>query len=74
MDKIQLSDRERLGLNIAYYRRRMKMSQIQFANYINLSRTHLAAIESGSKDPSLALLYRIAEALEVPVSCLFEDR
>jgi len=74
MERLTLSEREILGLNIAYYRKAKKMSQMQFANYINLSRTHLAAIESGSKDPSLALLYRIAEALEVPVSRLFEQR
>ena len=73
MNRMQITEREQLGLNIAYYRKLKKMSQIQFASYINISRTHLAAIECGSKDPSLALLYQIAEALEVPVSKLFEQ-
>lgn len=52
---------------IGYYRRRRGLSQEQLAEEAGISRQHMAAIESPNMDRglSLALLFRLAQALEV---------
>ena len=39
----------------------------------NIGRTHLSAIERGERKPTLETLYRIACALDVPMSALVLD-
>lgn len=52
---------------IGYYRRRRGLSQEQLAEEVGISRQHMAAIEAPNMDRglSLALLFRLAQALEV---------
>ncbi len=65
-----------LGLNIAYYRKKKKMTQEQLAELIEVSRTHISNIEATKMDKSLSLdvLFDIADALEVEIGALFEVR
>jgi len=65
-----------LGLNIAYYRKKKKMTQEQLAELIEVSRTHISNIEATKMDKSLSLevLFDIADALGVEVGTLFEIR
>ena len=65
-----------LGLNIAYYRKKKKMTQEQLAELIEVSRTHISNIEATQMDKSLSLdvLFDIADALGVEVGVLFEIR
>jgi len=65
-----------LGLNIAYYRKKKKMTQEQLAELIEVSRTHISNIEATQMDKSLSLdvLFDIADALGVEVGALFEIR
>ena len=65
-----------LGLNIAYYRKKKKMTQEQLAELIEVSRTHISNIEATQMDKSLSLdvLFDIADALGVDVGALFEIR
>jgi transcriptional regulator with XRE-family HTH domain len=51
------------GKNIRLYRQKMQLSQEELAARAGMSRPYLAEIESGSKNPSLALLDNIAQAL-----------
>ena len=67
-------EKKQLGLNIAYYRKKRGISQTEFANRINYSRTHISAVERGVKNPSVEMLKVMAEALEIPVSKLLEER
>ena len=62
----------RLGLNIAYYRRLKGLTQLQLAEAINISRTHMSNIEAPNVPTSVSLdtLFDIAERLEVPISQL----
>ena len=63
-----------LGLNIAYYRKLKGLTQLELAEKVNISRTHMSNIEARNSHTSLSLnkLMDIAEALEVPVKSLFE--
>ena len=65
-----------LGLTIAYYRKLRGMTQINLAERINVSRTHISNIEApnGNTSVSLETLFDIADALEVPVKDLFDFR
>lgn len=62
----------RLGLNIAYYRKLKGLTQLQLAEAINISRTHMSNIEAPNVPTSVSLdtLFDIAEKLDVPISQL----
>lgn len=74
MDMSQLEKYEQLGLNVAYYRRKRKLTQEQLAEKVGIDRTHMSNIELANSGVSLDVLFRLADALEVPVSRLFEFR
>lgn len=58
-----------IGLNIAYYRKLKGITQLQLAEYINISRTHMSNIEAPNMSTSISLetLLDIADALDIPV-------
>ncbi len=56
-----------LGVNIKNFRKAKKLSQNQLAEMIDLSREHLACIETGKEFISLRKLFLIADVLGVPV-------
>ena len=66
----------KLGLTIAYYRKLHGITQMQLAEDVNLSRTHISNIEAPNVRTSISLdkLFDIADALQVPVKLLFEFR
>lgn len=63
----------RLGLNIAYYRKLKGMTQIQLAEEVHISRTHMSNIEAPNIPTSVSLdvLFDIAEVLEIPIHKFF---
>ncbi len=63
-----------LGLTIAYYRKLRGLTQMQLAEGVNLSRTHISNLEAPNMPTSISLekLFDIADILEVPISRLFE--
>lgn len=66
-----------IGLNIAYYRKLKGLTQLQLAEHINISRTHMSNIEAPNMPTSISLdtLLDIADVLEIPVSnLLYFDR
>ena len=71
-----LNQYRQLGLTIAYYRKLRGMTQLQLAEAVNLSRTHISTLEAPNMQTSLSLekLFDIADALHVPVKNLFELR
>ena len=64
----------KLGLNIAYYRHDSGLSQIQLAEKVDISRTHMSRIENGDCAVSLDVIFALSRAMDVPVSRLFELR
>lgn len=63
-----------IGLKIAYYRKLKGFSQMEFAEKIDISRTHLSNIEAPNKPTSISLdlLFRISEVLEIETKAFFE--
>ena len=63
---------KKLGLNIAYYRKLNGISQMQLAEAVGISRTHMSNIEAPNMPTSISLetLMDIADALGVPVNRL----
>ena len=59
-----------LGLIIGTERVKKGMTQEQLSGLAGISRSHLAALESGQKSPRVDTLWRIAEALCVKPSRL----
>lgn len=64
----------RIGLNIAYQRKLKKLTQIQLAELVGISRTHISNIEAPNMITpiSLELAFNIADTLEIPVETLFK--
>ena len=61
-----------LGRNIYKYRREKGFSQNQLAEKLDISREHLAKIETAKRCVSLGLLIEISEILETPVKEFFD--
>ena len=74
METIYKDQSWKLGLNIAYYRKEKGFSQMQLADKIDISRTHMSRIENSDSSVSLDVIFRIADTLSIPVYKLFEFR
>lgn len=74
MEREHSEEYRKLGLNISYYRKEQHLPQIQLAEKIDISRTHMSRIENSDCAVSLDVIFRIAKALNIPVCKLFEFR
>ncbi|MBQ6997581.1 MAG: helix-turn-helix transcriptional regulator [Oscillospiraceae bacterium] len=74
MKQKQQKNYKHLGLNIAYYRKERGLSQMQLAELINISRTHMSRIETADCAVSLDVVFDICDALNVKPSTLFDFR
>lgn len=63
---------EQFGLNVHYYRNKMRMTQLQLAEKIDISRTHISAIELGNVGVSFDVLFKLCEVLEITPDKLFD--
>ena len=72
----RLKQYQELGQTIAFYRKLKGMTQLQLAEAVNLSRTHISNIEALNVKTSISLdkLFDIAEALDVPIKNFFDFR
>jgi len=62
---------KKFGRNIFKHRQAKGWSQNVFAEMIDVSREHLSKVEAGMVRPSISLLFRIADTLEVTEEELF---
>lgn len=60
------------GNNVRKQRLNKGISQEQLAALTNLHRTYIGGIERGERNPSLLNVSKIAKALDIPVTVLFE--
>ena len=74
MDRQYHEEYNKLGLNIAYYRKERNLSQMQLADKIDISRTHMSRIENNDCAVALNVIFSIAKVLDIPVAKLFEFR
>ncbi len=61
-----------LGRNIFKFRKEKGLSQNQLAEKLDISREHLAKIETARRCISLGLLIDMAEELDIPVKDFFD--
>ena len=76
MDNKYINKFRIIGLNIAYYRKLSGLTQLQLAELVNVSRTHISNIEAPNMPTSISLekLFDIADVLNIPPSYLLDDR
>lgn len=65
---------QQFGLNVVYYRKKLRLSQSQLAELVDIHRTYVSAIEVGKVSVSFDILFKLAQVLEIPPSKLFEFR
>ena len=63
-----------LGITIAYYRKARGLTQLELAENVHISRTHMSNIEAPNVKTTLSLgtLLDIADALDVDIKDLFD--
>lgn len=64
----------RLGLNVAYYRKLSKYTQLQLAELLDVDRSYISKIELGNVGVSLDIMFKLSELLDIPVNKFFELR
>ncbi|MBR0457353.1 MAG: helix-turn-helix transcriptional regulator [Firmicutes bacterium] len=65
---------EKFGLNIVYYRKRKKLTQLQLAELVDVDRSHISALELGKVGISLDVIFKLCEVLEITPKELFDFR
>ncbi len=65
---------EKIGLNVVYYRKRKRLTQLQLAELVDIDRSHISAIELGNVGVSLDVIFRLCEVLEITPKELFDFR
>lgn len=63
-----------LGENIAFYRKRRGLTQMQLCERAEISRNHLSHIENADCAVSLDAVFAIADALGVESYKLFQEK
>jgi transcriptional regulator with XRE-family HTH domain len=63
---------QKLGQNIKQIRLRRKMSQGDICRAIEMDRSYMSAIESGKKNVTIAVVEKLARALNVSVDELLK--
>ncbi|WP_271407330.1 helix-turn-helix domain-containing protein [Tenacibaculum soleae] len=74
LKELQISIQKKVGNNIQNIREEKGLSQVDLASKMlgRFDTTNISRIESGRTNPTLFTLYRISEALEVPLSDLVD--
>lgn len=65
---------EKFGLNVVYYRKRLKITQLELAELVDVDRSHISAIELGKVGVSFDVIFKLAEVLKIAPKDLFDFR
>ena len=65
---------EKFGLNVVYYRKRKKLTQLQLAELVDIDRSHISASELGNVGVSFDVIFKMCEVLEISPKDLFDFR
>ena len=63
---------EKFGLNVVYYRKRERLTQLQLAELVNIDRSHISAIELGNVGVSMDVIFKLCEVLKITPKELFD--
>lgn len=70
MTKQEQSLANRIGANVAHYRKAAEITQEKLAKEAKVTIAHVSSIENGRRLPRLTLLVRIASTLGTPIDVL----
>ena len=65
---------EKLGLNIFYFRKRERLTQLDLAELAEIDRSHISTIELGNVGISVDVIFKLCNALKVTPKELFDFR
>lgn len=65
---------EKFGLNVVFYRKKKKLTQLQLAELADIDRSHISAIELGKVGVSFDVIFKLCEVLEITPKDLFDFR
>jgi len=65
---------EKFGLNVVFYRKMRKLTQLQLAELADIDRSHISAIELGKVGVSFDVIFKLCEVLEITPKDLFDFR
>lgn len=66
-----MSEKYAIGKNIIYYRKQKGLTQEALALNVCMSTSHLRNIEHDAANPTVDILSKIADELEIPLTSLF---
>ncbi|MCI8573885.1 MAG: helix-turn-helix transcriptional regulator [Oscillibacter sp.] len=73
--KEEYRDRYRkFGLNVVYYRKAMRVTQLQLAEMLDIERSHISAIELGNVGVSFDLVFKMCDVFGIKPKELFDFR
>lgn len=64
----------KFGLNVVYYRKMLRLTQLQLAELLDIQRSHISAIELGNVGVSLDLIFKMCEVFRIKPKDLFDFR
>lgn len=65
-DKLKkLTSKDILAINLKYYRYKLNLSQEKFAEKLNSTLSYINQLENGKRKPTLELLDKFAEILDI---------
>ena len=65
---------EKFGLNVVYYRKSLRVTQLQLAELLDIDRSHISAIELGNVGVSMDLIFKMCEVFKIQPKELFDFR
>ncbi|WP_088188130.1 helix-turn-helix transcriptional regulator [Desulfosporosinus sp. FKA] len=65
--------KDRISKNLKYFRKLKGLTQEKLAEKINVSPMYISYLERSSKIPSLVILFKIADALNIEPGLLIQD-
>ncbi len=65
--------RRRVGLNLRHYREKAGLSQEALGFECGLHRTYISGVERGVRNPTVAVLAKLATVLRIPPERLLES-
>lgn len=73
--RLEYKDRyEKFGLNVVFYRKKNKLTQLQLAELADIDRSHISAIELGKVGVSFDLIFKLCDVLKIEPKDLFDFR
>lgn len=65
---------EQFGLNVVFYRKKKRLTQLQLAELVDIDRSHISAIELGKVGVSFDVIFKLCEVLDITPRQLFDFR